>query len=738
MKQTSDTTETAGGAAPVDLHAEGREVWAAFQQLTSRMAGFEALKRCPEFAYLDGVEDGVNVYTYLPFLFTETFPSLGREVFGRLSLMSLLYVHHIIIADALLDDDKELPRESLLVSNACSLRALEVLTGLFGRRPFPWREVTELHQQYSLATALEKERAGGELPSYSFDDLMSRLSRKSAMAKLIPLALCSLSGRRKHLGALNDSFDLYYLSEQLVDDFRDWKDDLAAGRHSYLLTSVFKAFDLRPKIEGLDAGEAEQVVGKHMYLSGLAEGYLARAIEYCEQAKARVRGLACPRWLNFLNTFQLGIQVSQSNISKRSRRHLLRPERYEYLLAPAAEASDSPAPVRPRVPHPVASVSPTVSDAARRAAEFLRARYKPGVGFEDFLMARGQLSVWVGGYVGASLLEWARGAREGRERGAPLRQLLGRLAAGLKRKRREGGWAPSPYAPEDADTTAWVLNFLLAQGAAPRRLKEEAVASLLRYQREDGGFGTYLPGTLSAGAEGYTDSHTEVTAVALEVLLKAGLDPEGEAVRGGVKFIRERQGADGLWQAYWWDGRMFATYHCLRALKLAGASLDLRTREAIRASIFAEQDADGGWGRATVGKNEAFETALALGSLQTVNPSRVPPEGSKKAVAWLLNHQAADGGFNSGPMMRVPSKGDREPWNGRDWVLDSPGGFGTLSRDQNRLFTTSTVLSALADFLSLAGDHRPVAHFRTAPGRPVVAGQGAAARPATAVVGSEL
>src|SRR5215207_3735290 len=152
MKQTSKNTDTpsgggphAGALTPVDLHAEGREVWAAFQEMTAGMAGFEALKRCPDFAYLDGIKDGVNVYTYFPFLFIETFPALRKEVFGKLSLMSLLYVHHIIIADALLDDDKDLPRESLLVSNACSLRALEILAGLFGKKPFPWREVTELH-----------------------------------------------------------------------------------------------------------------------------------------------------------------------------------------------------------------------------------------------------------------------------------------------------------------------------------------------------------------------------------------------------------------------------------------------------------------------------------------------------------------------------------------------------------------------------------------------------------------
>ena len=76
----------------------------------------------------------------------------------------------------------------------------------------------------------------------------------------------------------------------------------------------------------------------------------------------------------------------------------------------------------------------------------------------------------------------------------------------------------------------------------------------------------------------------------------------------------------------------------------------------------------------------------------------------QRGIIWLLNFQGADGSLDSGPIMRVPEGNDKEPWNNKHWKLDSPNGVNILVRDQNRLFTTATVLAAFADFLRLAGD----------------------------------
>jgi hypothetical protein len=694
---------------PVDLHAEGREVWKTFERMADRMPGFELFKQSPDFAQIEGVRNGANLYTYFPFLFIETFPEIGKQRLRRLSLMGLLYTLHIVIADSLIDRKDSLPPETILVSNACCLGAHEILTQLFGARPVPWRQIKRLHQQYSLANTLEKQRHYQALREYRPQDLLTILSRKSAMAKLIPLTLCALADRPEHLKPLMRSFDMYYASEQLVDDFRDWKQDLKAGRYSYLLTRVMTACNLRPYIEAASADQVIERVGKSFYLSGLAESYLNEAITYCEKARKAVEAITCPRWLKFLDIFQMGIHVSQSNISKRSRQILLQTDKYSFALAPTARVPEAPAAESRRdtiVPHPVRSVASSIAEAGCRAVEFLKSRYKPGVGFEDFMMARGQLAAWVSAYTGVALLGWIGRAGERLKSRRSLLPMLNRMAVDLIGKQRKYGWAPSEPSPEDADTTGWVVGFLLDLGWADRRVIGSGTESLLKYQQPDGGFSTYLPTAMRSGMDGFTSSHVEVTALVLEVLLRAGLKPDSEIVRKGIEYIKEKQGADGLWEAYWWDGQMYATHHCLRALQAQGQPFSDEERGRLVAAILSAQGEEGDWGEKTVGKNKPFETALALKTLMMIDGSMAGACSVKRAIAWLLNHQNAEGGFNSAPMMRLPERDEKEPWKKSEWALDSVTGFSILGRDQNCFFTTATVLSALADFLALAGDHQ--------------------------------
>jgi squalene-hopene/tetraprenyl-beta-curcumene cyclase len=177
-----------------------------------------------------------------------------------------------------------------------------------------------------------------------------------------------------------------------------------------------------------------------------------------------------------------------------------------------------------------------------------------------------------------------------------------------------------------------------------------------------------------------------------------------------MRHIREKQEGGGLWQAYWWDGQMFATYHCLRTLLLgAREPLGDESRRDLIANITAQQSAYGTWGDETTGKNLAFETALALRTLLVLHPDLANSDSVTRAILWLLKYQGPDGSWDSRPMLRVPEGNDKDPWMKREWRLDMANGVGILVRDQNRSFTTATVLAALTHFLECAGDRQLVA-----------------------------
>lgn len=714
----SAKVNNASKAAPIDVYAEGRRAWRAFEKAIREIPGFELLEQNPDFDFSEGLKDGINIYTHFPFLFFETFPELTKRHFHDLSVMSLFYTYQINIADTLIDKESSLPRESILVGDACCLRAFEILTKLFGSRPLPWNRIKSIHSEYSLATSYDRQRHGQMLREYWPQDLITMLARRCAMAKLIPLTLCGLTNRDEYLKPLMRSFDLYYVAEQMVDDFRDWKKDFKAGRYSYLLTSVIMTCDLERRIEELDIDRATETVGKYFYLSGLAEGYLAEAIDYCRQAKQCIGTIWAPRWNRFLDAFQMQVHISQSNVWRRTRRFLLQTNKYDYrlssgpddsaLVEPAAEIEDS-------IPHPIPSVSRSASEAARKAANFLHQRCTPGVGFEDFMMSRGQLAGWVSGYVGSALLRWVKYTGEYCNKKRSIMRMLDRMALTFIEGQRDDGWAPDEVSPEDADTSAGVINFLLELGGVGRLVIERGVASLLKYQQSDGGFSTYLARQMGSGTEGFTCSHIEVAAFISSVLLRAGLESTDEVIVKVADYIRKNQEADGLWQAYWWDGQMYSTYCSLRALQATGECLTAEAGDKLVSRILSGRQIDGSWGETTAGKNKAFETAMALKILMMIDSSAVDTVEVETGIVWLLNHQAMDGGFYSRPMVRIPELHDKEPWKKQDWELDTITGFGVIGRDQNRFFTTATVLSALTDFLNIAGDRRMIVSLKCQP-----------------------
>jgi len=237
----------------------------------------------------------------------------------------------------------------------------------------------------------------------------------------------------------------------------------------------------------------------------------------------------------------------------------------------------------------------------------------------------------------------------------------------------------------------------------------ELIALLLGFQQQDGGFFT-IPAQGRSGFQSYGMSHVEVTAVAVDTLLKLGLDPSHESLTRAISFIRKQWGQGRIWEAFWWDGQMYATFYSVRALITTGHSLSQADVASMSESILQKQAAEGCWGLDTTGKNLAFETALALRTLMLIG---IRTAEQKKALArgivWLLNYQTRNGSFDSRPMLRIPNAGDLNPWENKQWQQGSGTGLGVLVADQNSYFTTATVLGALTDFLLTESDRRLVA-----------------------------
>ncbi|MFI5181787.1 MAG: squalene--hopene cyclase [Thermoanaerobaculia bacterium] len=234
-----------------------------------------------------------------------------------------------------------------------------------------------------------------------------------------------------------------------------------------------------------------------------------------------------------------------------------------------------------------------------------------------------------------------------------------------------GGWY-FEYANEfypDTDDTAEVLTSLtrVRYPDAPAEAErvgaiERGQAWLLSMQNRDGGFGafdrgcdlevlTFIP---FADHNAMIDPSCEdITGRALEAFHELGLPVSHPAVRSAVRFLLERQEADGTWYGRWGVNYIYGTWLVVRGLALAGEDLRQPRYQRAAAWLRARQNADGGWGelphsyddpsKKGRGPSTAAQTAWTIMALVALG------EGSSESVArgieYLLREQQYDGSW---------------------------------------------------------------------------------------------
>lgn len=264
-----------------------------------------------------------------------------------------------------------------------------------------------------------------------------------------------------------------------------------------------------------------------------------------------------------------------------------------------------------------------------------------------------------------------------------------------------GAWGFSLATPEDADSTANVVHFLSRWRGAPAwdAALAHAGMQLLRFWDEtEGGFRTYRPaenpsltGWASYPGSSWCDVHLSVSALASWALHTTGDARYHPVLERCTRMVRARQAPEGFWEAYWWQGRTYATFHAARLLSLPGGDAAAVARAA---QWFAHtQHPSGGWGNGTGGEPAPFHTALALSTLLLDGGGQRHTSALQAGLRWLLQAQQADGGWGSVPIMRMPRPEVHAPWEDPEGCLLLP-----VLTDRNRLFTTATVVSTLADF----------------------------------------
>lgn len=226
----------------------------------------------------------------------------------------------------------------------------------------------------------------------------------------------------------------------------------------------------------------------------------------------------------------------------------------------------------------------------------------------------------------------------------------------------DGGWGYNATVGMDADSTSYAILFLASIGL---QVPDAAYTVLASLQGADGGFATYP----QIGApHAWNVSHPDVTPVAL-LAMRTHPAPDRGVMHRGIEYVIRHKTTQGLWNSFWWGSCLYGTEASLSLLDAAGTGLP-----SSPAFMLIEP-------------TNAFEVALLISSLLYVDR-----EGShaiiRDLVDKLISQQQLDGSWRSAPILRITRQDCYEPW--------ASGDAGQLYAEPNRLFTTATVLHALA------------------------------------------
>lgn len=232
-----------------------------------------------------------------------------------------------------------------------------------------------------------------------------------------------------------------------------------------------------------------------------------------------------------------------------------------------------------------------------------------------------------------------------------------------------GGWAfefANDWYP-DVDDSAVILMVLDRIRASDERRRRRAIAYGTNWsygmQSRNGGWGAFdtnndaawLNEIPFADMKAMIDPPTEdLTGRLLELMGQQGFDLGFARARRGRAFLLRTQRPDGSWWGRWGSNFIYGTWSALSGLRAIGDEPEAAHMQRAVAWLKRHQNADGGWGETLAsyddetlaGQGESTPSQTAWAVLGLLAGERDPSPECERGVAWLLERQRPDGGWD--------------------------------------------------------------------------------------------
>ena len=217
---------------------------------------------------------------------------------------------------------------------------------------------------------------------------------------------------------------------------------------------------------------------------------------------------------------------------------------------------------------------------------------------------------------------------------------------------RPGGW-PFQYAnahyPDLDDTAVVVMALDRADRNRYREAIDRGVEWVVGMQSRNGGWGAFDADNTALHLNHIPFSDhgalldpptSDVTARCVSMLMQVGFDRNHPVVAHGLEFLRREQEPDGAWFGRWGTNYIYGTWSALCALNAAGISHDAPEVLKAVAWLLAHQRADGGWGE----DGRSYEQDTPRGTARESTPSQTAWALLGLMAAGVTAHSAVERG----------------------------------------------------------------------------------------------
>jgi hypothetical protein len=232
------------------LHDFDPELRIALEICKARLSSYpqefrpEALQYLEDNNILNAGFEGNCLSFLLPFWLQTAFPA-PPETCRRIVAGNIFGLLYFLIQDAVMDT---LPGEYkgglLPLANLLSLDFFEQYRQLLPSDSLFWSYFNQYLREW--ADSVIRERKGYWKPGRNrLEPPLAQMAHKAAPLKICGAALCLLNGNEAMIESLAQIIDATVITFQLLDDWSDWREDLAIGNCSFLLSQVMQLCDVK-------------------------------------------------------------------------------------------------------------------------------------------------------------------------------------------------------------------------------------------------------------------------------------------------------------------------------------------------------------------------------------------------------------------------------------------------------------------------------------------------------------